>query len=349
MKNKLKNLFLALIVAVSLPLVTLLTACGATPSSEITGILFDSMKYDEATGVSVFEIDKGVTTNLKYKIYPSSASGYKVYFDPIDKGTAENSSRFTFKDGSITINSNNFEDVRYKVRVGDYSDTCIIRLKQYPIEISTDESEIVLNTFDVKAINVRAKFVNSAGVVTTKNITENDFNFLVESSDETIIDIPNKNRLKFSPFRNEAAEATVKVTLLNGSNESTGLSFEIKVKVVQNVSDSFVIMSGIDKFVKNNDSVEINYSDLETENGFKALKFKIYALNTNKVLVKDENNYSIYLSIKKFAKLSDDEKYVLINGSVEDGYVLKLRVIYSGLTMGDSSTFSVNINITIKR
>lgn len=348
MKNKFKNLFLALIVALMLPLVSLLSACGATPSGEVTGILFDTMKYDES-GVPVFEIDKGVTTELAYKIYPSSASGYKVYFDPIDKGTAENSSRFTFKDGTITINSNDFEDVRYKVRVGDYSDTCIIKLKQYPIEISTDESDIVLNTFDVKAINVKAKFVNSAGVVTTKNITENDFNFLVESSDETVIDIPNKNRLKFSPFRNESAEAVVTVTLLDTNFEPTNLSFKIKVKVVQNISDSFVIVSGSKKFVKDGDNIQLNYSDLETENGFKVVKFDVFAVNANRVLVKDENNYSIHLSSKKFAKLSDDEKYILINGSVESDYELKVQVIYAGLTMESGSTFTINLNITIKR
>lgn len=348
MKNKLKNLFLALVVAVTLPLVTLLSACGATPSSEITGILFDSPKYDTETGFSVFEIDKGVTTDLIYKIYPSTASGYKVYFDPIDKGTAENSSRFTFQDGKITINSNNFEDVRYRVRVGEFSDTCIIRLKQYPIEISTNETQVTLNTLDVKAININAKFINSAGVVTSRNITENDFDFLVETSDETIINVPNEHRLKFCPVRNGSAEAKVTVTLLNGQGEKTDLSVEINVKVEQNISEAYVIMSGSSKFVNDGDTVEVNYSALETEEGFKVVKFSIYPINSSNVLTTIDD-YTIYLSSKKFAKVSDDSKYILINGSVESDYVLKIRIVYEGFTTSNHSTFTININLKIKK
>ena len=91
MKIKFKKILFALMLAVSLPIVSFLTGCGATPSNKLTGILFDTMQYDEATGLPVFEVDKDVTTGLDYKIYPSSATGYKVYFDPVDKGTAENS------------------------------------------------------------------------------------------------------------------------------------------------------------------------------------------------------------------------------------------------------------------
>ena len=144
MKNSLKRIFFALVFAVSLPVVAFLTGCGATPSSKLTGILFDTMKYDEETGLPVFEVDKGVSTELEYKIFPSSAAGYKVYFDPVTKGTSENTSRFTFKDGTINVNDENFEEIQYKVRAGKYSDTCIIRLKEYPVEIKD-------NTLCIKA------------------------------------------------------------------------------------------------------------------------------------------------------------------------------------------------------
>ena len=131
--NKIKKLCFVMVFALVMPLLATLAGCGATPSSEITGIVFDTMIYED--GVAVFEIDQGVTTDLTYKIFPSSASGYKVYFDPIDKGTPTNSSRFTFEDGKITIDKPEFEDVRYKVRVGEFTDTCIIRLKKYPNRI----------------------------------------------------------------------------------------------------------------------------------------------------------------------------------------------------------------------
>lgn len=349
MKNKFRNLFLALVLSLLLPMTMLFVGCGATPSSEIAGILFDTKKYN-SEGIALFEVDKGVTTDLTYKIYPSSASSYKVYFDPIDKGTAENSSRFTFQDGKITVNSDKFEDVKYRVRVGEYSDICVISLKEYPIEISTSETEITLNTNEVKAVDIKARFVNSAGVTTERNIDENDFDFLVETSDETIVNVPNPNRLKFIPVRNGISNAKVTVTLLNGSGEKTDLKIEINVKVVQNISEAFAVMSGYNKFVKNGDNIEINFNALDMVDGCGVINFDIYPINTNGVLSKDES-YVVYISTpnSKVATLSEDKKSVLVNGSIVDGTSFKIRIIYDDLNMSDGSTFAININLTIKK
>ena len=271
MKKIVKNILLVLVFAVSLPLVSLLTACGATPSGEITGIKFDAMSYQD--GVSVFEVDKDVETSLTYKIYPSSASGYKVYFDPIDKGTAENAARFTFQDGKITVNSNEFESVRYKVRVGEFTDTCIIKLKEYPVKIYTDTPTVTLSTFDVFPINVKAEFIKPNGTKEIRNIYENDYDFVVESTNETIINIPNKNRLKICAVRNGSASANVKVTLKNGLG--LDLSFEVKINVIQNISEAFVAVSGHNEFVYNGDTVNLDYNKLDTENGFVAVKYRL--------------------------------------------------------------------------
>ena len=351
MKIRFKRLFLALVAIVFLPLVTILSGCGATPSGNLTGILFDTLKYDEATGLPVFEVDKDVVTDLNYKVYPSTASGYKIYFDPIDKGTAENSSRFTFKDGKVTIHSNDFEDVRYKVRAGKFSDTCIIRLKEYPVEIYPDETSMVVSSYDIVPINVRAKFVNAIGVVSYRNITENEYDFLVETSDETIVQIPNENRLKFCPVRNGASKADVTVTLLNSQGEKTNMSFKISIQVIPNVSSSFVVMSGSETFVENGDTVTIKYNSLSNEGatGYKKIDFTIYPVNVGNLLVEDEFTYTIYLSSKKVAKVSDDGKYILIDGSVEDNYEFKVTIIVSDLSMSDSSAFAIDLNLIIDR
>ena len=342
--NKLKKLCYVMVLALVLPLITVLAGCGATPSSEITGIVFDTLIYED--GVAVFEVDQGVTTDLTYKIFPSSASGYKVYFDPIDKGTPTNSSRFTFEDGKITIDKAEFEDVRYKVRVGEFTDTCIIRLKKYPNRIYTNETDIMLNTNDVKVINVMAEFEGSP---VPRSIREDEFDFLVESSDETIINVPNENYLKIIPIRNGLASAKVTVTLLNKQKERTNLSFELNVKVVQNISDAKVIMSGVDHFVKDGDEVEIDYNTLEDLSGYKVVNFKIYPVNKNNVLDQHGHEYIVALTSQNFMTVSEDKKSILIKNNLEDGYKMKVSLIHTDLNMQDGSTFVINIVLKIVR
>ncbi len=351
MKVKFKKLFLSLFFVVMLPVMMFLVGCGATPSSHLTGIVFETMKYDEATGLPVFEVDEDVTTDLKpcVKSYPSSAAGYRVYFDPIDKGTAINSSRYTFEDGCITVHSRDFEEVRYKVRSGNFSDTCIIRLKEYPVKISTDTPTMVLNSYDIVPINVQAQFVNTAGVVTYKNITESEFDFIVESSDETILQVPNENRLKFCPVRNGASKADITVTVLNGQGEKTNLSFKISVQVVQKISESFVIVSGVNDFVYDNETVDVDFNNLTDEGGLKRVEFLIHPINDGNLLVEDELEYTIYISSKKYTKVSGDGKYILIDGAVTNDYLLNVIIVIPDLIMSDGSAFAIDINLIIKR
>lgn len=352
--NKFKRIVLAIIFGLMLPATAFLTACGATPSSAITGIVFDAKKYDE-NGVAVFEVDRGVTTDLEYKIFPSSASGYKVYFDPIDKGTAENSSRYKFEDGQITVNQDNFEDVRYRVRVGEYSDECIIRLKEYPVEIWTDETEITINTDSIKAINVSARFKNALGNYTTKNITEEDYDFLVETDDETIINIPNENRLKFSAIRNEAATANVTVTILNTMGGRKDLKFNIKVNVVPNISNAYVIMTGVSKNIYNGDEVELNYSSeklkLDSVSGGKIITFNIFAINSNNILYEGNFDYCLNISSKTLASVNYVEgkpNGVLLSPTIKNGDKFLLSIIITNnLNNEDNTTFVFNINIKI--
>ena len=342
--NKIKKLCYLMVLALVFPIVSVLVGCGATPSSEITGIVFDTLLYED--GVAVFEVDQGVTTDLKYKIFPSTASGYKVYFDPIDKGTPTNSSRFTFEDGKITVDKPEFEDVRYKVRVGEFTDTCIIRLKKYPNRIYTPDTDIMLNTNDVKVINVMAEFENSP---VPRSIREDEFDFLVETSDETIINIPNENYLKIIPIRNGLASAKVTVTLLNKQKEKTDLKFEINVRVVQNISDSKVIMSGVDHFVKDGDMVEVDYNSLAEESGFKVIKFNVYPVNKNNILDQHGHEYIVALTSQNFMSVSEDGKSVLIKDTIENGYTMKLSLVHTDLNMQDGSTFVINISMKIVR
>lgn len=345
MKNKFKSLFLTLLFILVLPLVSFLTACGATPSSEITGIVFDAPKYTE-DGTPIFEVDKDVATELKYKVFPSSATSYKVYYEPAGTGTTNNSPRFEFEDGKITVTDKNFEDVKYRVRVGEHSDTCIIRLKEYPTRMYSEDTSITMHTNDVEDIEVYAEINGKV-----KQITEQDFNFLVETNDDTIINIPNKNCLKFIARQDSLEPVKVTVTLLDSQGEvySKANKIEITVNVIKNIKDSLVVVSGASNFAKSGDEVDINYNKLEDDGGFKAIKFNIFPINTGNILVKDEgSNYIISISNRDYAKLSSDGKYILLDGSVENGYTFSVT-IYTQHKMEDNTTFCIDLKFKIVR
>ena len=364
MKIKFKKLFLALIFALLWPISLILTGCGATPSNKITGIFFDSLKYDEATGLPLFEVDENVETFLSYKVYPSSASGYKIYFDPISVAP-NNSPRFSFADGKILINSKDFEPEKFRVRIGEYGfyDECIVKRKEYPVEIFTETPNMTVTTDEIVPLNICARFKKTIGnntVDVIKNITEADYDFLVESSDDTVVKVLNDNRLKVQPIRNGKSTAEVTVTILSGkideqgNHVKTNLSVKISMQVVQNISTSFMLISGVNTIVKDGDTVDLNLTQLEdvdlgAKGLFKKLDFKIYPVNDSDLMVDDEIEYLIHLSSKFYANVSDDEKYILINNSVGDGYVLTVTIIIPEMKMSDGSSFAIDVNLIINR
>ena len=349
MNSKIKKLFLCFMMVVLLPLSMVLTGCGATPKNEVLGVAFESMTYDEETGYAVFEVDKNLETPLEYKVFPSTCTGYKVYFDPVDKGTAENSARFTFENGKITVNSDSFEEVTYKVRIGDYTDTCIIRLKTYPISMRPEKASVTIGAYESASINVIATFLNPNGLTYTKNISEDNFNFKVEPADETIIRVDNENRLKFRSIRANAAETKVKVSLMDATGEKALLSFDIDVTITQNANAAYLLMEkGCNKIIRNDQTIDVAYDELESEGSYKAVKFDVYIVSGTNLWIEEDTNLTIQLSNKKLAKLSDDGKYILLTDSVVNGYELEVNIC-TDITKEDGSLFIINLTMKIVR
>lgn len=347
MKSKFKKLFLCLFMAMLLPLSFVLSGCGATPKNELVGVAFESMVYDEETGYAVFEVDPNITTPLTYKVYPSTCSGYRTYFDPVNKGTDQNSARYKFEDGQITVTSNKFEEVTYRVRIGDFEDTCIIRLKEYPVDIRAEQPTMVIGAYETVSINILGTFVNAAGVSTTRPITEYGYNFLVEPEDETIIGVYNPSRLKFSSIRGTSAHTKVNVHLLNSNNEPTGLKCQIDVTITQSAGDAFLLLEkGYGKFIRNDQTIELDFNELETVGSYKAVKFDMYVLSDNSLWIEQDGDFQIQLSNKTLAKTSDDGTYILLSDSIANGYELEVDIC-TNLTKKDGSLFIVNLTLKI--
>lgn len=349
MNRKFRKLFICFLMTILMPLTMVLSGCGATPKNIVLGVAFESMTYDEETGYAIFEVDKNLETTLEYKVYPSTCTGYKVYFDPVDKGTAENSSRFTFENGKIIVNSDSFEEVTYKVRIGDHTDTCIVRLKTYPVSIRPEQSTMTIGAYETASINVIATFMNPNGLTYSRNLSENDFGFLVEPEDETVIGVPDPNRLKFRSIRGKAAETKLRVTLLNGAGEKTSLTFEIDVVITQNPNTAYLLMEkGYSKIIRNDQTIQVNYDELETEGSYKAIKFDVYVVSNTNLWIEEDCGLSFQLSNKKLAKVSDNGKYLLLTDGIVNGYKLDVSIC-TNLTMEDGSLFIINLTMEFVR
>lgn len=218
--KKLKYLFTALILALLMPAMFILSGCGATSTNQVRGVFFDTKLYDD-DGIAVFEVDYNTETELTYKVNPSTGSGYKPIYQTLKSGeNEENRTRFELVNGKITITSRDFEEITVQITLNGYKDVCKIRLKQYPDsiffldadgnQISTLNSQICADSYDV--IHVYGSF---GGEV--RELTDERYIFNVVSTDETIISVPNINRLTIYTLKSHPSDCAVTITLLNAS------------------------------------------------------------------------------------------------------------------------------------
>lgn len=341
MKKKLAKTLIFLMV-VMFPVTILLSGCGATATNEARGVHFVSSKYDEETGYAIFEVDLNVATNLDYKVNPSSWSGYSVTYQPIG-GDPANRVRYELINGVITVKSLDFQEIQIRIHINGHTDTCIVRLKEYPVKIQTNLTQVNINAFGVYTINVYGEFDDGAGSTYTRPITDNEFNFTIATSDETVIDVPNENRLKVCSVRRNSAAATVTVTLNDMQGESKGLSFTIHFNVVQNASSGYLLVSGYDKFVNNGDTIDINLSDLEYEEGHYVLSWRLYVFSESGRYT--ETTSSCTTNNSRYVEIDNDASTLFIT---TDGS-LSLKVnIWTPLIDGDGNAFAVIFNINLK-
>ena len=340
MKNKFAKALIFLFIVI-LPVTILLSGCGATPTNEARGVHFVSTEYDESTGYAVFEVDLNVPTNLDFKVNPSSWSGYAITYQPIG-GDPANRVRYELINGVITVNSTDFQEIQIRIHINGYTDTCIVRLKEYPVRIQTDLTEVNINSFGVYTINVYGEFDNGDGTTYTRAMTDQEFNFNVQTSDETIIDVPNANRLKVCSVRRNSASATVTVTLNNTVGESRGLSFTITFNVVQNASEGYLLIDGYDKFVNNGDTIDVNLSDLDYEEGQYILSWRLYAFSESGLYT--ETDSSCTTTNSRYIEVDNELDRLVIDTSQD----LSVRVnIWTPLIDGDGNAFAVVVNLNL--
>lgn len=354
MKKLLKKSLIILMLMVMLPLSSFLVACGATPGEEAFGVMFDSQKYDEETGKAIFEVDLGVPTELPIICNPSTARDKVDYTIPVEGQTnaGYNRSRFTFEKGVITVNYDDFEPVEIRVIVGEYSDQCIVKLKEYPISIRPAEAGVVLSSGSSYTINaigifeVPDKTDPRLTVTEERLLLEEEYNFKVVSSNEQAIDVPNENRLSVCSIQNTYGSSKVTVYLLDQSKKSKEISFDVNFSVVEVAKQGFLIFDGFDKFVEDGGSIEVDANVMtENANGEYELDYTAMFVSELDTFIQNVGSFRGASNDNRYITFDDENQKIKIKSNVN----LDLKVtIYTDLYKyegGKYSTLQINFDI----
>ena len=269
---------MALALCLMLPFALLFSGCGATATNDANAVNFVSTKYD-SQGRAIFEVDINVPKTLTYKVNPSTWSGYSVTYG--NDATAENRRYFELKDGVITVGDTRFKPVVVEISINDHKDSCVVRLKEYPVRIYTNQTEVELPAQGMYSIDVLGEF---AGESSARHLTESEFNFKVVSSDETKIQVPNSDRLMIYAVCSNSASTKVKISLLDGNGKEK-TSFDINVKVVQSASKVALKLGGVDKFIKEGDTLNFSTTSMQKENGALVIDYNVYFFSSTNLLL----------------------------------------------------------------
>ncbi len=291
-----------------MPAMFILSGCGATSTNQVRGVFFDTKLYDD-DGIAVFEVDYNTETELTYKVNPSTGSGYKPIYQTLKSGeNEENRTRFELVNGKITITSRDFEEITVQITLNGYKDVCKIRLKQYPDsiffldadgnQISTLNSQICADSYDV--IHVYGSF---GGEV--RELTDERYIFNVVSTDETIISVPNINRLTIYTLKSHPSDCAVTITLLNASAKTECEPLTINYTIVPKAAVAYILVDGYDHFATDGSTIEVSASGLkgalESDENSYFMGFEAYVVSSS--------NYVAECDISTITSNNDKVKY----------------------------------------
>ena len=346
MKKILKRMLVFAMMLVMLPLSAFLVACGATPADEANAVMFVSDIYDEETGKAIFEVDLMVPTELTFKCNPSTFENKPSYTIPVEGQTNSslNRSRFDFKDGIITVNHAKFEPVEIKITVNGYTDQCIVRLKEYPVEIYATETDVVINAYGSHTICAMGKFKLPDNTFEFRPLLERDYNFSVYSDNETVVSVPNHSRLTVCSERLNTNSANITVKLLDESGkEKQGLSFTVKITVREMAKDGFLLFEGFNNFIENGSTVELNANEMTPNvNGEYELRFKAYFISDLDTLIENNGGFECLTESNDYVTFDNAAQLIKVKSNYDGEYVV---TVWTNLFKPDGSTLGITFTI----
>lgn len=331
---------MTVMLCISLPFTMLLSGCGATPTNDVNAVYFESDKYD-SDGKAIFEVDLNVTKYLTFKVNPSSWSGYAVTYS--NDATQENRRYFELIEGTIKVIDMRFQQIVVGISIKEHTDYCIVRLKEYPTKFYSEKTNIDIAAQGMFTIDPIAEFSLGDGSTDIRHVTEKDFNFKVESSDETKIHVPDSSRLKIYAVCTNSATATVKVTLLDTSGNEKAY-FELNVNVIQSAKRAVLKIDGEDKFIKSGDTINVSTSKFTGDTY--SIGYNIYFFSGTGILLDGNSQISCSFNDNSVISANLDENLIVISTSVRVGTTFDVKML-SKVTDDNGSPIQIAFKIAI--
>ena len=322
MKNLLKRSLIFIMLLTMLPLATFLVACGATPSDDANTVAFVSDKYDEETGKAIFEVDLKTPTKLKFKCNPSTYENKASYTIPVEGQTnsSYNRSRFTFEKGVITVNYDDFEPIEIKISINGHTDQCIVRLKEYPSNIRTTYSDVIIGADSSYTIPILGTFVRE-GESVEEYVLEKDYKFVVSSDNEQVISIPNTTRLTVNS-NGRAGTANVTIDLQDSSGNKKG-TIVVKFTVVEMAKSAYLMFDGYDSFVEDGGIIELDANVLTANaNGEYELCYTAFFISELGTEIENVGNIDCSSNDNEYVSFDEDNNLIKVKSNID----IKLKI-----------------------
>ena len=279
------------LVSICLISLLFLAGCGIEGGTVPTGIEF----VDD-----VFYVDYNVETFLDYKTYPSTAQN--IYVSYGIEADQNQDTFYEFSNGSIKVTDKRFTSITVTARLTNYSDSCEVRLKEYPTSVFLAEESVTLDAGLIYSLNLQGEFLSGI-----RNCENAEFNYKVISSNPSVVKVISEdNLLVQSTGRRGSATITVKVCNSKGE-EVESLTDTLTINVIEAVDSSYASFGNLFVFedggtteatlvLDDQFKISVKYFDPE---GFliENASFECYLSNDNvfeKVVVEGE----VYLKVK---------------------------------------------------
>ena len=245
-------------------------------------------------------------------------------------------------------------------------DICIVRLKEYPVGIYLDKNATTthkddyINVGSEYTIHVFGNFSDDINSPYIREMADNDFKFLVESNDTTVLHVLNSSRLKVCTLKNKIESATITIYLLDTHGNKLlypdGSEYKLTVKLttVLAPSSANLLLEGHDQFIANGETVDVYATEgmFETELGPSG-EWVYYLLDYTMDLFTDTGIY-IERDMYTVTVTTNQDKFVRVdneNGNLKIRQPSNVHEISSIITVtsstNDSSGAAFSMSFTL--
>lgn len=264
-----------------------LTACSVEGAEEVTGVSYVR---------DVVYVDLGVKTKIDYKVFPSTAKGYRINHDYVPN--YKETDYYKINNGVIIVKDKAFTGVSISIEVNGHKDECFVKLREYPSSVSFDSEFVSL--YGGTAMSLELNGIFKDGLRKCEN---SEFNYSLTSSNPSVIQVVDSDRLAIKST-GRRGESQITVSILNSEGKQVqgadGNNLTATINVVVSEYIKTVVPS-----VGNNIAVNDQTMQVKAQAGdFLTTDFKCF--DQSNFLI-DNAEYFVLLSNQNVVKIVEDE------------------------------------------